>query len=568
MTETDKAKRTRTNVKQSKFGCFTCKARRVKCDEAKPSCRRCLTAQRHCQGYPRGAPTESSSPLTITTTSSTFTPPTSRLSSASSSPPILLTPDLLSLSSPLAKLACNVLVQSPRRAKNKLELEFWSRIVPQLTHSVPSVQAAVEAFGACYKEYVLRSDSTTPGLETTKRYIKALKLAQLDLSTMQHGPLPCMIACLLLASTEAIQQRLYSGHVHLNGALALMASHSSEEATQEAAPMIDKEYVSLFRKLDLHIATYAIGVAPHLPPQPPITAEDLLSGPPDQSLSRVLHSGYHFISAAYVYKYTSRRIIPPELLIEQGRQLSNMRQWLEYNQVPSTDTCGQDESLLVLRTQCLAALVYASCVLEPRETAYDSFGPEFEEIVTLVEALPPNTQPDHNLQHGDLSTLLSYTPEMGIIHPLYFVARKYRHRRWRRRALSLLIKSGREGPWCGEIEGAAASSLIRAEEGLAYKTSLDLVGPEDADMDDPINIPERNRVHVSGPVAVNDQENEFGTVESNQMSHKRLTMVHTFRCCDIEAMLRDDGHQPRHHPWKGSTHWEEWMDPLEPVTWT
>ncbi|EEU38290.1 uncharacterized protein NECHADRAFT_66960 [Fusarium vanettenii 77-13-4] len=564
--ETEKAKRTRTNVKQSKFGCFTCKARRVKCDEAKPSCRRCLTAQRHCQGYPRGAPSESSSsPSTITASSALSSSPTSRLSSASSSPPIFLIPDLLSPSSPLAKLACTVLVQSPRRAKNKLELEFWSRTVPQLTHSVPSVQAAVEAFGACYKDYVLGGDSTTAGLETTKRYIKALKLAQLDLSTLQHGPLPCMIACLLLASIEAIQQRLYSGHVHLNGALALMASHSSEEAT----PMIDMEYVSLFRKLDLHIATYAIGVAPHLPPQPPITADELLSGPPDKSLSRVLHSCYHFISAGYVYKYTSRRIIPPELLIEQGRQLSNMRQWLEYNQVPSSPTKNnavQDESLLVLRTQCLAALVYASCVLDPRETAYDCFGPEFEEIVTLVEALSPSTDQDQALQHGDLSTLLSYTPEMGIIHPLYFVARKYRHRRWRRRALSLLIKSGREGPWCGEIEGAAASSVIWAEEGLAYNTSLYLPGSEDTTMDDPINILERNRVHVSGPVAVDEIEDEYGNVESNQMSHKRLTKVHIFRCRDIEAMLRDDGHQPRQHPWKGSNHWEEWMDPLEPVS--
>jgi len=120
-------------------------------------------------------------------------------------------------------------------------------------------------------------------------------------------------------------------------------------------------------------------------------------------------------------------------------------------------------------------------------------------------------------------------------------------------------------PW-REIEGAAASSVIWAEEGLAYNTSLYLPGSEDTTMDDPINILERNRVHVSGPVAVDEIEDEYGNVESNQMSHKRLTKVHIFRCRDIEAMLRDDGHQPRQHPWKGSNHWEEWMDPLEPVS--
>lgn len=537
------------------------RARRVKCDEAKPSCRRCLTAKRDCQGYPRGAPCESSSPSSTAKASTPSPSPTLMPPSASSSPRIFLTPDLLSPSSPLASLACTVLVKSPRRAKNTLELEFWSRIVPQLTHSVPSVLAAVEAFGACYKEYVLRSCSTTVSFETTKRYIKALKLAQLDLSTMQHGPLPCMIACLLLASIEAIQQRLYSGHVHLNGVLALMTSHSN----QESMPMVDKEYASLFRKLDLHIATYSVGLAPHLPRQPSITTDDLLSNPPDQSMSRLLHSCYHFISTAYPYKYTSRRIIPPELLIEQGRQLSTMRQWLVYNQVPPPDASAQDESLLVLRAQCISALVYASTVLDPRETAYDCFAPEFEEIVTLIEALPLDPDQHRPLQHDQLSSILSYTPEMGIIHPLYFVARKYRHRHWRRRALHLILKSGREGPWCGEIEGSASSSVIRAEEGLPYNTPLGLDTPQDTDVDDPINISERNRVHLSWPLAVDDGEGEYRNVESSQMSKKRLTKVQIFRCRDIEAMLRDDGHQPRFHPWKDSNHWESWMDPLEPV---
>ncbi|KAF4978849.1 hypothetical protein FZEAL_4831 [Fusarium zealandicum] len=426
------------------------------------------------------------------------------------------------------------------------------------------ILAAAEAFGACYEEYVLRRDYPSTSLETTKRYAKALKLAQLDLSTLQHGPMPSMIVCLFLASIEAIQQRLDKGHMHLNGALTLMASHAGKKAT----PMIAMEYVSIFRKLDLHVATYSMGVAPHLHPQPSITTNDFLSNPPDETLSRILHSCYHFISAASPYKYTSRRIMPPELFIELGRQLSNMKQWLAYNQVqvPAPNTRVQDESLLVRRAQCLAALVYASASLDPRETAYDSFGPEFEEIVTLIETIHLNADQDQTLRHGHLSSLLSYTPEMGIIHPLYFVARKYRHRRWRRRALRLLLRSGREGPWCGETESSAAWSVIRAEEGLVDKTSLELPGLGDTDIDDPIKIPERNRVHASGAVADEDDDSsDGGTMERSQISKKRLTKVTIFRCLDIEAMLRDDGHRPRPFPWIGSKHWESWIDPLEPV---
>lgn len=38
--------------KRAKTGCFSCRKRRVKCDEAKPECERCKSANVHCEGYP------------------------------------------------------------------------------------------------------------------------------------------------------------------------------------------------------------------------------------------------------------------------------------------------------------------------------------------------------------------------------------------------------------------------------------------------------------------------------------------------------------------------------------
>lgn len=38
--------------KRAKTGCFSCRKRRVKCDEAKPECQRCTSANVHCEGYP------------------------------------------------------------------------------------------------------------------------------------------------------------------------------------------------------------------------------------------------------------------------------------------------------------------------------------------------------------------------------------------------------------------------------------------------------------------------------------------------------------------------------------
>ncbi|CAH2353225.1 hypothetical protein CLIB1423_10S00100 [[Candida] railenensis] len=38
--------------RRSRSGCFTCKKRKVKCDEGKPGCRNCWKSNRICEGYP------------------------------------------------------------------------------------------------------------------------------------------------------------------------------------------------------------------------------------------------------------------------------------------------------------------------------------------------------------------------------------------------------------------------------------------------------------------------------------------------------------------------------------
>ncbi|KAF4997875.1 hypothetical protein FDECE_11957 [Fusarium decemcellulare] len=556
-TSTDTTKRTRTNVKQSKYGCFTCKARRIKCDEAKPVCRRCLTSRRSCQGYPLGAP-QDPSPRAASAASSP--PSAASSSSAAVSPSSSLTRNPTCFSSPFVDLACSVLMQSPRRARNDVELTFWSRIVPQLTHSIPSVRAAVEAFGASYKEYVLRGGPTYSGLETTKRYTQALKLVQHDLATLQNGPIPCVIACLFLASAEVVQQRLENGHTHLLGAFSLMMSHTDRKSLDD----VDiKDLSLLLQKLDLHVATYAVSLPPNLPPPPPVTTDVLVSDPPDQALVKILHSCYHFVAGAFLYKYTSRRIIPPEMLIEQGRQLANMKQWLSHNKLPAfwnANSYIKDESLLVLRSQCLAALIYTANILEPREIAYDCYGPDFEEIVTMMEALSSN-KGDHETSRGNTSsTLPSFILEMGIIQPLYFTAKKYRNSFWRRKALNLLLNSGKEGPWCGETDGSLVATAIRIEEGLPGKVSLDMARLENAAADSPSNIPEKNRINDCWTIDPDPKSEEW-----SQTAGKRFTRAIVFRCLDMEGLLRDEGQEPRQFPWK-SKYWETWTEPLEAVS--
>ncbi|TQS32088.1 hypothetical protein Golomagni_07605, partial [Golovinomyces magnicellulatus] len=50
-------KRSRVSKPKVRTGCITCKIRRVKCDEVAPSCNRCTSTGRKCDGYgPRPKP--------------------------------------------------------------------------------------------------------------------------------------------------------------------------------------------------------------------------------------------------------------------------------------------------------------------------------------------------------------------------------------------------------------------------------------------------------------------------------------------------------------------------------
>ncbi|KAK1836841.1 hypothetical protein QBC39DRAFT_295935 [Podospora conica] len=51
---------TRASVPKVRSGCITCKKRHVKCDEAKPACKRCLKSLNSCEGYASLSPNRSS----------------------------------------------------------------------------------------------------------------------------------------------------------------------------------------------------------------------------------------------------------------------------------------------------------------------------------------------------------------------------------------------------------------------------------------------------------------------------------------------------------------------------
>jgi hypothetical protein len=540
------AKRTRTNVRQSKFGCLTCKyepfskrevgcnadilrKRRVKCDETKPSCRRCLFSKVSCLGYPIGAPPGPSLRAAEVALLSSRSP--------SRSP-----------ASPLDRyvyLACTVLSQGPRRAKSESEIAFWSYAVPQMIHSIPAVQAAAAAFGASYDEHMLRSQA---GLATTRHYYQALRLVQNEVSVLRNGALPCVVACLLMAFTETLQQRSDRGYMHLQGALAVMATRGNSSSM---SPIDDDGLSTLFEKLNLHSATYATSL--DVPYAAGSNDSTLVSMSPDRALYRILHVCYRFISTALPYKYAHPTQIPSDLLIEQGRLRGNLQQWLSSNQLDPQQTISdpKNEQLLVLRMQCYTALIYVSNALQPFESAYDDYALEFQEIIASAKAVL-----DIRDRGKATNSLPLFTPEMGIIQPLFFATLKYRNSFWRKRALSLLRKGGREGPWCGAIEAQILDVVIAAEENTLDKLSSNV--DESQPSMPSTDVPEHQRVHLCLVQDYLDRRYESITLDKGAGSPARFARVQLCKCRDMESMLSDETRSPRKDFWADERYWDTW----------
>ncbi|THG99374.1 hypothetical protein EW026_g2958 [Hermanssonia centrifuga] len=94
--------RKRPKYTRSKTGCLTCRAKKVKCDEAKPDCTRCQQGQRECR-WPDGVPARKKPSVKRDSQSAESPVFDARPSTAGSSVSDLSTPPIRNLTPP-AKL--------------------------------------------------------------------------------------------------------------------------------------------------------------------------------------------------------------------------------------------------------------------------------------------------------------------------------------------------------------------------------------------------------------------------------------------------------------------------------
>jgi hypothetical protein len=461
----------------------------------------------------------------------------------------------------LARLGCSVLAQGTHRELGS-GTSIWTRLLPQLSNAIPAVNAAAAALGAIY-ESISMTDvcSPTNRRSATLQYGKAIHHLQKEVSTQRYGPVPVLMSCALLASVELLRRRQYYALMHLQGAMKLLRhrnqtlsstkgpepTYTSElGALHEATGGVADNLTLMFLTLDIQKASYILSQPPDLDA---LSDQDLrlvssntwsVTGAEFQ-LVRLIHTSYHFTAQASQFKYLPRAAVPCDLVFKQGLLIAKLSIWLDIlnqnfssNQVDSAHKLSSEGfyHTLILRSQCLSTLVYLSTVLSPHECSYDIHGPRFQRIVQDAGTILSN-------DGGSVPELRQFRPSPGIIQPLFLAATKYRHAVWRRRAIELVRRAGREGPFDGLLLAAVANRAVEIEEGSFRPLVPRGILPE--------HVAEADRVHGCGVDAEAKDDDE----------PIRSVPVMFSLCQNVDGMLSGP------EPWDHGSNWNIWHEVVE-----
>ncbi|KAL0943136.1 C6 zinc finger domain-containing protein [Colletotrichum truncatum] len=444
-------KRSRVVISQSKGGCVTCKTRRVKCDEQKPLCRRCIQAGRICGSY--NYKSKSSSALR---------------------PPLKVGIAVNSHAERLSYLAAHVLSLDNNSCLLQDD-DVWGRVFYQLSNQVECVKAAAVAFGAAYESSL--SDTIFNGTCSAWHYYgSALAKLQSDYNNEAVGPESLVLASMILACVEILSQHEQNAFVHFLGAVQTL-----DKIHHRGWRSVSTDIVSIVKdgliQMNLIICSYGLSRTPqfmYLESQEGTDGDDIFREPElaIKGAMRCLRRVYQFVESAARLRYTypSWKDYDLDMCKNQSDAVTYCRSvlnglmalstTLQAHYSCTTSTLKASETLadiFAIRTQLTSALIFALCAHSPYETVYDEHQDLFRSIVSDAAA-------SARLRRQTKSSALKrFSTRPGIVSPLFIVSMKCRDPTLRALATTMLSEQSREGPADGQILAAIGARMAKLE---------------------------------------------------------------------------------------------------------
>ncbi|GLA32106.1 hypothetical protein AnigIFM63326_011245 [Aspergillus niger] len=507
-------KKRRASKPKVKTGCRTCKIRRVKCDEGRPACKRCVSTGRVCDGY--GVWSEAKKP---TVDGNTGAPRAfqSLLSSYNAPVPI---PHAACAERKYVEwfIQCTIF-----NIGGVFSSQFWGRTVVQALSQELAVRHAVLALASTHKyrtQRSVRGTATAGHLSehekfTLQHYNKAIGCLQAEIrrnNKRTQSMIVALITCMVFVTLEMMRGQYRTSHTHLQHGLKLVkeiqrlsgAPKTGRIRIRTSSQTNEDDVIEVFSRLEVHYALLGHGtkysnldydVQPrHLPYRFPSIeqARQYL----DVLLARaqgLVEMGRHIETDMFVATQGYQQFLESQWHLEKDLEV-----WLDVYRSSLGKFSAQD---LIQNTlargllgmyHAMALIMVTTCIPWDDETAFDlqtdGFVSIIREAIGICQALKI-AYPDFPTS-GSLNCPLgmAFTMDIGFIQPLYYTAIKCRIPQIRRHAIELLrLAPHREGIWNGILTARIAEEVVAYEEwnidaSLTLAKSSDLLSlPEAGD---------------------------------------------------------------------------------------
>ncbi|PLN76728.1 hypothetical protein BDW42DRAFT_15631 [Aspergillus taichungensis] len=475
--------------------------RRIKCDQSRPTCRRCDSTGRECDGYD------------VTNSHSAMEQAKRSIQPKPSFPLAFSVKEPLGLSLKELEAFHFFCQYSAHEIPGCFSSDLWERVILQMTHQEPSLRHAVVAVGSLHQRCrgMARTKSGRGEMKWSQefpvlQYIKALQHLRQRLSRA-HDPLAApvaLIACLLFMCLEMLQGNRMGAVEHLRTGLQILAGIPSLFAVHH--DQLPHRYLYLqstfstsllhqvaaqFASLDfeatgfgerspvLHLAAQGVEMGDRMALPSSFSSVGEARSYLEILSNGLLHLRGELLQLAeshlprdetdWVIRHCRQHALVRSIdLIDHAHLLTHLAQlqtlfaaWLvAFRNLTMNPLYGCSRATMLLEMRHFSMTFVAATTRETQEVRCDQFEPQFRRIISIARQFV------HSLITAQPS--MTFTLVSGGIHCLYIVATKSRDPMTRREAIILLRRIPcQEGMWDGPLMARFTEQLVEWEESMA-----------------------------------------------------------------------------------------------------
>ncbi|KAL3482765.1 hypothetical protein BJX62DRAFT_100761 [Aspergillus germanicus] len=466
------ARRPRASKPKVRTGCITCKIRRVKCDEGKPSCSRCLSTGRKCDGY---APPE-----------------------PGPGAPLALRPVAPSASAAESRALDFFFHTTSPQLAGFLDADFWKRSVLQLSLAEPAIRQGLAALGSLH-EY--DGEQTSDCGVAEQLYNQAIR-STVQKATAGDLSVPIVVmASIIFTCFEFLRNNATAAATHIASGIDILRNwrqtHRKQQQGRWSSGCLSYEAHFLEAELAPILTLFNLNASEFGPlRRSRLILHRVENGGPilPQSFETLREARVGLVdlvtaSAELFQKLDNnaesmasptRDQMAASAGLQRGFELwkSNFRDLLkrqEHSWSPEEKAAAN-----VIRIMQLGSEMGLAAYVVSNECGWDWYKAEYEEIIRLAEEL---------LSGNDKRRTLSL--DLGLIYPLHAVAWKCRHPDLRRKGLELLLRIPRQ-EWLLNARHyhAIFSRILVMEENYAPGQGKNQLPSEEARVHDFFSLPQ------------------------------------------------------------------------------